>query len=281
MASLFLQGYKMIEADEKLENLKRILIEMQHVAVAYSGGVDSTLLLKVAHDCLGESAIGLTAVSPSLPADELAQAEQVAQLTGARHVLLESSETDDLRYLENTPSRCYFCKDRVYDQLIEVAHGEGFFNIVDGTNADDLGDHRPGRQAAREHGVRSPLMEAGLGKTEIRQLARQMGLPNWDKPAAACLSSRIPYGTTITIQMLSQVEEAERTLQRMGFRQLRVRHHEHIARIEVDPSDFEPILERREEIIKALEDLGYTYVTIDLAGFQSGSMNKTLGSNGR
>ena len=270
-----------MESIEKLEVLKHTLKGLKSVAVAYSGGVDSTLLLKVAHDCLGEGTVGITAVSPSLPADELAQAKEIARLTGARHVLLDSHETDDPRYLENTPSRCYFCKDQVYEQLVEYAQREGFLYIVDGTNADDADDHRPGRQAAREHGVRSPLMEAGLNKSEIRQIARQIGLPNWDKPAAACLSSRIPYGTSITLPMLSQIEQAEQHLKHMGFHQLRVRHHERIARIEVDPEDFDAVLERRAEIIQALEALGYTYVTLDLAGFQSGSMNKTLRSDGR
>jgi len=261
---------------EKLTRLQNILRSMERVAVAYSGGTDSSLLLKVACDVLGDGAIGITAVSASLAADELVEAEAIARQIGARHVLVDSHETDDPRYLENTPQRCYFCKAEVNDELVRHAQQLGYPVVVDGTNADDVHDHRPGRQAAREWGIRSPLMEAGMTKNEIRQLARQLELPNWDKPAAACLSSRIPYGTMIDLEMLTQVEKAEQSLHRLGFRQLRVRHHDRVARIEVELQDFPLILNRREEILQAIQAAGYQYVTLDLAGFRSGSLNEVL-----
>jgi len=269
-----------MHTQEKLHKLQELLTEMGSIAVAYSGGIDSTFLLKVAHDCLGENAVALTAVSASLPAQELAEAEKIAHQIGARHVRIESLETQDPRYLANTSARCYFCKTEVYTELVDYSRENGYAWVVDGSNLDDVGDHRPGRQAASEHGVRSPLHEVGLVKEEIRQLARQAGLPNWDKPAAACLSSRIPYGTLISLEMLSQVEQAEQVLRQLGIHQVRVRHHESIARIEVEPQDFQLIMQHREMINTALHALGYTYIALDLAGFKSGSLNARLSKEG-
>jgi uncharacterized protein len=268
----------------KLTRLYAILDELGSAVVAYSGGVDSAFLLYAAHKRLGERAVGLTVVSPSLAQSELGDAKAIARQIGARHVLVEGQETEDPGYLENSPNRCYYCKTDTFAQASEFAAQEGIAAIVDGTNADDTGDHRPGREAAKAHGVRSPLLEAGLGKAEIRALSKQVGLPSWDKPALACLSSRVPYGTPITVEILSQVEQAESAVRALGVRQLRVRHHAasrdgpggDLARIEVEPSDFEQLLQKRDELVASLKALGYTYVTLDLVGFRSGSMNEVL-----
>ena len=261
---------------DKLRQLEGILTQMGSAAVALSGGVDSGLVAKLARDCLGDSAIALTAVSPSLAAQERRDVTALVERIGIRHRFIDSHETEDPRYQVNAPDRCYFCKTNVYRELIDYAHGEGFRYVVDGTNADDVGDHRPGRRAAQEHGVRSPLQEAALNKAEVRALARELGLPIWDKPAAACLASRIPYGSEVTHEKLSQVEGAEAVLAELGLRQLRVRHHGQVARLEVEPDCLALVLEHRQLITRRLKQLGFVFVALDLDGFRSGSMNEAI-----
>jgi uncharacterized protein len=260
----------------KRRKLEALIRGLDHVVVAYSGGIDSTLVLKVAADELGDGAVAATAVSPSLAKGDLDDSKRIATDIGVRHVLLESSEVDDPRYRRNDPQRCYFCKTNVYDTLIAYAGREGFTWILDGTNADDLGDHRPGLRAAREHGVRSPLQECGMTKAELREWARELGLPNWDKPANACLSSRIPYGSEVTPEKLAQVEAAEAAVRAFGFRRFRVRHHGQVARIEIAKDEFPEALDRAEALDSAVKAAGFLYAALDLGGFRSGSMNDAL-----
>ena len=264
--------------DEKLARMEEILRELGTVLVAYSGGIDSTLLLKVAHDTLGERAVGVISASESIPSEEVRDALAVAEELGIPVRRTYTTELSDPNYAANPDNRCYFCKTALFDELEVIAEREGIAHIVYGANMDDLGDHRPGAVAARERGVRAPLQEAGLDKADIRAAALRLGVPNWDKPAMACLSSRVPYGTAIDAGVLEQIWRGERFLRDLGFRQLRVRHHGDIARIEVPLDDLPRVVEpeTRAAIDSHFKAIGYTYVAVDLAGFKSGSMNAKL-----
>ena len=262
----------------KYSQIQRIMADLGSVVVAYSAGVDSTLVLRIAHDALGERVVAATGLSDTYPDEEMAEARTLAAEMGVEHVMVRTEELTDPRYAMNSHQRCFFCKNELYGKLRELADQRGIPHIVDGTNADDLGDHRPGLRAARQIGVRSPLQEVGMTKAEIREISNELGLRTWDKPAFACLSSRFPFGTPITLEKLKQVADAERGIRQLGFRGFRVRHHDKLARLEVDPADFPRVLERHDEVVACIRAAGYRFVTLDLQGYRSGSLNEGLPS---
>jgi len=257
--------------EAKFEQLKSLIADLESVVVAFSGGIDSTLVLKVAHDVLGTEAVGVTADSPSVPRSELVEAKKIAKKIGSLHMVIETQEINDENYAKNPKNRCYFCKSELYSQLVSVARQLGVKNILNGTNLDDLGDYRPGLEAADEYSVISPLVKVGLNKEEVRELAKFLEIPIWDKPSSPCLSSRIPYGEEVTPEKLAMVEEAEKFLKTFKIRELRVRHFGLRARIEVHSEDHPVIKKNLPKIREKFDKIGFTEIKI--APFKSGSLN--------
>ena len=270
------------ELNAKYARLQTILRDMEQCVIGYSGGVDSTLVLKVASDVLGANAVAVTGDSEAFPQGEVDAALTVAEAMGVTVTRVRTHELSNIHFAVNTPNRCYHCKTELFSELQTVARERGITWIVDGSHSDDgkPGDHRPGMRAAEERGVRSPLREAGMTKADVRALALHLNVPNWDKPSFACLSSRFPYGTQITAELLAQLDGCEKFLRELGFRQFRVRHHDTVARIEVEPHDIVRLVELREPINTRFKELGYTYVTLDMEGYRSGKMNDTLTKTG-
>jgi len=262
----------------KYDRLLDILKELESVIVAFSGGVDSTFLAQAAKDALDDKALLVTADSETYPASELEEARRLAGHLGMRHLVIETRELDNPEYARNAPNRCFFCKEELFTRLAPLAQREGAAHLVYGANMDDLGDHRPGMEAAKHMGVKAPLIEAEFWKTEIRELSHEFGLPTWDKPSFACLSSRFQYGDAITAEKLRQVDAAEAFVRSLGFKQFRVRHHDRLARLEIARDEMARLWEDglRDAIVERFRELGYLYVTVDLQGFRSGSANDAL-----
>ena len=260
----------------KLTQLQEMLRKMKHVAIAFSGGVDSTFLVKIAYDVLGTNVVAVTAVSPTYPQWELKEAQNLAQTIGVPHTILQSKEMNDPHFTKNTKNRCYYCKKELFVEIKKLAAKKNITYILDGSTIDDTFDYRPGEKAIQELQIISPLKQVGLTKTEIRKLSKQLGLPTWDKPSFACLASRFPYGTKLTKSRLNQVEQAETLLQSLGIEQFRVRYHDKLARIEVPQKDFQLILKHSKTIVNQFKKLGFTYITLDITGYRSGSMNEVL-----